>query len=104
MKDKSSLSLPVTIPLPPTLDIGRAYNASDAAAILGITPYVLNERVREGLLKPVFENGDRRYSGYALAQLLGWPLGSDPRDYLPGRSPGNTGPASRRRRRLSAVR
>ena len=102
MKDKSSLSLPVTIP--PTLDIGRAYNASDAAAILGITPYVLNERVREGLLKPVFENGDRRYSGYALAQLLGWPLGSDPRDYLPGRSPGNTGPASRRRRRLSAVR
>ena len=48
------------------MDIGRAYNASDAAAILGITPYVLNERVREGLLKPVFENGDRRYSGYAL--------------------------------------
>ena len=102
MKDKSSLSLPVTIP--PSLDIGRAYNASDAAAILGITPYVLNERVREGLLKPVFENGDRRYSGYALAQLLGWPLGSDPRDYPPGRRPGNTGPASRRRRRLSAVR
>ena len=67
MKDKSSLSLPVTIP--PSLDIGRAYNASDAAAILGITPYVLNERVREGLLKPVFENGDRRYSGYALRSV-----------------------------------
>ena len=40
----------------------------------GITPYVLNERVREGWIKPMFETGDRRYSGYALAQLLGWPL------------------------------
>ena len=55
----------------PTLDIGRAYNAADATAILGITPYVLNERVRQGWIKPLFETGDRRYSGYALAQLLG---------------------------------
>ena len=103
MKDKSSLSPPVTAP-PPTLDIGRAYNASEAFAILGITPYVLNERVREGLLKPVFENGDRRYSGYALAQLLGWPLGDNPRDYLPGRSPVGTGRASRPKRRFRADR
>ena len=103
MKDKSSVSLPVTVP-PPTLDIGRAYNASDAAAILGITPYVLNERVREGLLKPVFENGDRRYSGYALAQLLGWPLGNNPRDYLPGRSVVKRGTAFRPMRRLRTVR
>ena len=58
----------------PTLDIGRAYSATDAAAILGITPYVLNERFREGWIKPIFETGDRRYSGYVLAQLLGWPL------------------------------
>ena len=29
---------------------------------------------REGYLKPVFENGDRRYSGYVLAERLGWRL------------------------------
>ena len=93
--------------VPPTLDIGRAYSTGETAAILGITTYVLNERVREGLLKPVFENGDRRYSGYALAQLLGWPLGDNPRDYLPGRSrsPVKTSSASHpRRRRVHAVR
>ena len=103
MKDKSSLSPPVTVP-PPTLDIGRAYSAGEAAAILGITPYVLNERVREGLLKPVFENGDRRYSGYALAQLLGWPLGDNPCDYLPGRGQVGAGSASRLKRRFRAAR
>ena len=102
MEDKSSLSLPVTVP--PTLDIGRAYNASEAAAILGITTYVLNERVRDGLLKPVFENGDRRYSGYALARLLGWRLGGNPRDYLPSRGPALAGQASRPRRRFRASR
>ena len=104
MKDKSSLSLPVTVS--PTLDIGRAYSAGEAAAILGITTYVLNERVREGLLKPVFENGDRRYSGYALAQLLGWPLGDNPHDYLPGRgrSPVKTAPASHPKRRFRMAR
>ena len=103
MKDKSSVSLAVTVP-PPTLDIGRAYNASDAAAILGITPYVLNERVREGLLKPVFENGDRRYSGYALARLLGWPLGNNSRDYLPGRNVVKPGSAFRPMRRVRMAR
>ena len=72
MEGKSSIPLPTVVS--PTLDIGRAYNAKEAAAILGITPYVLNERVREGWIKPMFETGDRRYSGYALAQLLGWPL------------------------------
>ena len=102
MKDTSSLSLPSVVP--PNLDIGRAYTASDAAAILGITTYVLNERVREGLLKPIFENGDRRYSGYVLAQVLGWPLSDNPRDYLPGRGPVHTGPASRRKRRFHATR
>ena len=77
MAGKSILPPPPVIP--PTLDIGRAYSAGEAAAILGITPYVLNERVREGRLKPVFDSGDRRYSGYVLAQLLGWPL--SPRDW-----------------------
>ena len=72
MEGESILPSPAVIS--PTLDIGRAYNASEAAAILGITPYVLNERVREGWIKPVFETGDRRCSGYILAQLLGWPL------------------------------
>ena len=59
-----------------SLDVGRAYNSNEAAAILGITSYVLNERVRQGLIKPMFEMGDRRYSGYALARLLGWPVSS----------------------------
>ena len=95
--------LPPHAVIPPTLDIGRAYSASDAAAILGITTYVLNERVREGRVKPVFETGDRRYSGYVLAQLLGWPLSEKPQDYLPGRGPVRTGPASRRRRRVRAT-
>ena len=60
-----------------------AYTDQAAAAILGINEGVLNERVREGLVKPVFVQGDRRYSGYVLAGLLGWPLSEDPRDYMP---------------------
>ena len=72
MEGKSMLPPPTVVS--PTLDIGRAYNAKGAAAILRITPYVLNERVREGSVKPMFETGDRRYSGYVLAQLLGSPL------------------------------
>ena len=75
--------LPSPAVISPTLDIGRAYKASEAAAILGITTYVLNERVREGWVKPLFETGDRRYSGYALAQLLGWPLDDNLRLELP---------------------
>ena len=71
---------------PPKLDIGRAYSAQDAAASLGIAASVLNQRVRQGLITPIFPTGDRRYSGYALAKLLGWPLSDDPRDYLPKQS------------------
>ena len=85
MEGKSSIPLPTVVS--PTLDIGRAYNAKEAAAILGITPYVLNERVREGWIKPMFETGDRRYSGYALAQLLGWPLADKVRQHLSSDGP-----------------
>ena len=92
MGGKSILPSPAVVSV--HLDIGRAYNACDAAAILGITPYVLNERVREGWLKPIFGTGDRRYSGYALARLLGWPLSDDPRDYLPGGAPVTTSSGS----------
>ncbi len=67
----------------PALSIGRGYTAEEAAAILGISTRTLNERVREGYIKPIFHAGERRYSGYALARLLGWPLTDDPRDYLP---------------------
>ena len=67
----------------PALSIGRGYTAEEAAAILGISTRTLNERVREGHIKPIFHAGERRYSGYALAQLLGWPLTDDPRDYMP---------------------
>ena len=67
----------------PVLSIGRGYTAEEAAAILGISTRTLNERVREGYIKPIFHAGERRYSCYALARLLGWPLTDDPRDYLP---------------------
>ena len=103
MVSKSSVS-PVAESVP-ILEIGRAYNATDATAILGISESVLNERVREGVLKLIFPTGDRRYSGYELARLLGWPVSEDPRDYMLGQldlglSDGR--PISRRRRRLAS--
>ena len=101
MEGNSILPSPAVIS--PTLDIGRAYNASEAAAILGITTYVLNERVREGWVKPLFETGDRRYSGYALAQLLGWPLDDNLRLELPVAPSVRTGVVSRPLRRVRAV-
>ena len=96
MKDKSILS-PASNPIP-LLDIGRAYSANDTAAILDLTVGVLNERVREGQITPIFPTGDRRYSGYALAKLLGWPLSDNPQDYMPGRDPVEAGKVKRRRR------
>ena len=101
MGDKSIVAQPAaktSVPSAPLLDIGRAYSAADAAAILGIHPSVLNERYREGLIKPVFESGDRRYSGYVLAKLLGWPLSEDPRDYMPRKDPVEAGRVRRRTR------
>ena len=47
-------------------------------------------------IKPVFENGDRRYSGYTLARLLGWPLSDDPKDYMLRKDPVEAGKARRR--------
>ena len=81
---------------PPILDIGRAYSAKDAAAIFGVTESTFNERVREGLIKPILESGDRRYSGYMLARLLGWPLSDNPQDYMPQRDPVKAGRVKRR--------
>ena len=103
MDSKSSLS--PTAESVPVLHIGRAYNARDAAAILGLSEGVLNLRVREGTVAPMFPTGDRRYSGYELARLLGWPLSEDPRDYVPSeKGPEEVGvrPVSRRRRRLGS--
>ena len=80
----------------PSLDIGRAYCSRDAALILGVTESTFNERVREGLIKPVLESGDRRYSGYMLARLLGWPLSDDPRDYMPRKDPVESGKIKRK--------
>ena len=102
MEGESILPSPAVIS--PTLDVGRAYNATDAAAILGITPYVLNERVREGLIKPIFETGDRRYSGYVLAQLLGWPLKDNLLSDLSAPVPVRTGAVPRPLRRVRASR
>ena len=102
MEGESILPSPAVIS--PTLDIGRAYNATDAAAILGITPYVLNERVREGWIKPIFETGDRRYSGYVLAKMLGWPLKDNLLSDLSAPVPVRTGAVSRPLRRVRGSR
>ena len=83
------------------LDIGRAYSGEEAARFLGITVFVLNQRVREGKIKPVFDTGDRRYSGYVIARLLDWPLSDDPRDYMPS-TPGGRRHVSNRRAREEA--
>ena len=107
MAGKSIISSPKAVSptlVSPTLDIGRAYSATDAARILGITPYVLNERVREGWIKPIFSTGDRRYSGYVLAQLLGWPLSDIPRDDPPAAPSGRASAAFRPRRRGAVAR
>ena len=107
MAGKSTVPSPKVVAptvVSPTLDIGRAYSATDAAAILGVTTYVLNERVREGWVKPLFETGDRRYSGYALAQLLGWPLSDNPRDDLHAAASVRTGSVARPLRRVRAAR
>ena len=69
----------------PDLSIGRAYTAMEAAAILGLSKSTFNEKVRQGHIKPIFQGGERRFSGYMLARLLGWPLSDDPRDYMPRR-------------------
>ncbi len=90
-----SILTPQSVSLP-SLDIGRAYCAKDAAIILGVTEATFNERVREGLIKPVLESGDRRYSGYMLARLLGWPLSDDPRDYMPRKDPVESGKIKRK--------
>ena len=94
-----SILTPQSVSLP-SLDIGRAYCAKDAAIILGVTEATFNERVREGLIKPVLESGDRRYSGYMLARLLGWPLSDDPRDYMPRKDPVESGKVKRKVRRV----
>lgn len=55
----------------PALSIERAYRADEAAAILGISTRTLNDRVRQGYIQPIFHVGERRYSGFAIARLLG---------------------------------
>ena len=42
--------------------------------------FVLKRRVKEGQIKPVFDTGDRRYSGFVITGPLGWPLSDDPQD------------------------
>ncbi len=68
---------------PPVLRLDRAYPAEEAARFLGMTLRTFNERVRRGWILPVDEAGHRRYSGFVIAQKLGWPLTDDPMDYMP---------------------
>ena len=49
-----------------------------------MTVEALEERVCEGCIEPVFLEGELRYSGFAIARILGWPLSDDPLDFLPG--------------------
>ena len=71
----------------PILRLDRAYCAADAARILRIGVTSFNERVRAGVISPIPMGGDRRFSGFELARLLGWPLTDDPRDYMPKSEP-----------------
>ncbi len=66
----------------PILRVDRAYTAAEAAQIMGLNVSSFNERVREGWIKPIPIPGIRRFSGYTLTQILGWPaMPYDPRDY-----------------------
>ena len=69
--------------VPTTLDVHRFYSASETAARFSATVEALDEWVRGGYIEPVFLAGELRYSGFAIARLLGWPLSDDPLDYLP---------------------
>ena len=51
--------------------------------MLGVKVRTFNERVRGGWITPIWTDGECRYSGFAIARLLGWPLSDDPRDYMP---------------------
>ena len=70
------------------LSIGRAYSATEAAALLSMDVRTFNRRVDEGMIAPLWPMGDRRFSGYMIARLLGWPLSDDARDYLPSEAGG----------------
>lgn len=65
------------------LSIGKAYSAAEAAALLNIDVRTFNRRVDEGMIAPIWPKGERRFSGYMIAKLLGWPLSDDTKDYLP---------------------
>ncbi len=70
------------------LSIGKAYSATEAAALLTMDVRTFNRRVDEGMIAPLWPTGDRRFSGYMIAKLLGWPLSDDTRDYLPSEAGG----------------
>ena len=72
----------------PILRVDRAYTAAEAAKIMGLNISSFNERVREGIIQPIQIPGIRRFSGYTLTQILGWPaMPYDPRDYMPRPEP-----------------
>ena len=66
-----------------SLSIGRAYTAAEAATFLNMDVRTFNKRVSEGMIKPIWPLGERRFSGFLIAKLLGWPLTDDVKDYLP---------------------
>ena len=67
----------------PVLRLDRTYSAAEASQIIGVQVSAFNEKVRRGCINPIPVPGARRFSGFTLAQLLGWPLTDDPRDYIP---------------------
>ena len=73
---------PAVVIVPTTLDVHRFYSAIETAERFGATLEALDEWVREGFIQPVFLEGESRYSGFVIAQILGWPLSDDPLDYL----------------------
>ena len=53
------------------LSIGRAYSKVEAASLLNMNVRTFNRRVAEGMISPIWPRGERRFSGYAIAKLLG---------------------------------
>ena len=71
------------MPTQTELSIGRAYSAVETSELLSMDVSAFNKRVSEGMIKHVRPTGERRYSGFLTAKLLGRPLFENVEEYQP---------------------
>ena len=76
------------------LMIDRAYSTRETAELLSMDIRTFNRRVAEGMIMPLWPRGQRRFSGYTIARLLGWSLSDDVKDYLPSGAAGMGSPGA----------